>query len=40
MSDLNFNLKSQKVLVFIEGDVKPVLEKYKDLLGLEVEIKV
>ena len=30
----------QQVTEFIEGDVKPVLEKYKDLLGLEVEIKV
>lgn len=31
---------SAQVTEFINGEVKPILEKYKHLLGLEVEIKV
>ena len=30
----------QQVTEFLKNDVQPILEKYKDLLGLEVEIKV
>lgn len=30
----------EQVTEFIEAEVKPILEKYSDLLGLEVEIKV
>ena len=29
-----------QVTELLENDVRPILEKYKDLLGLEVEIKV
>lgn len=30
----------QQVAEFLANDVQPILNKYKDLLGLEVEIKV
>ena len=30
----------QQVTEFLKNDVRPILDKYKDLLGLEVEIKV
>lgn len=30
----------KQVTEFLKNDVKPILEKYKDSLGLEVDIKV
>ena len=30
----------QQVAQFLQNDVQPILERYRDLLGLEVEIKV